>query len=203
MSYLSAEKLSISSDEELMAFLVSGCENAFEELYKRYSKRMLGFFYLRLYNDKDKAQDFLQDLFIKIIEKGGTYKSDKSFKVWIYALASNMCKNEYRKLTVRGVKVCDFDFNQLLDEAPSVHLKDKFDRNLFNELLARELHLLDERQSLTFALRYQNHLSVKEISEIMNCAEGTVKSRLFYTIKQLSQKLNMFNPYKEFSDGDI
>ena len=58
-----------SSDEELMLYMTKGKEKAFDELYKRYSKKIVFFFYQRLYQDNEKAQDFLQDLFLKIIEK--------------------------------------------------------------------------------------------------------------------------------------
>ncbi len=186
----------VCSDEELMAYVVKGRHPAFEELYSRYSKPLLRFFYRQLYQDEDKAQDFLQDLFLKVIEKAALYQSDKKFKVWIYAMASNMCKNEYRKNEVRGHQVVDFDFTAIMDSGTSTQLS-KFDQILFNKMLREELGKMDELQSLTFAMRYQDHLSVKEISEIMECAEGTVKSRLFYTLKKLNSGLNIFNPYKE------
>src|ERR1700712_473931 len=88
-----------------MLFIADGKEKAFTELYERYSKKMLYFFYQRLYQDKQKAQDFLQDLFLKILEKPQLFNADKKFKTWIYTLAANMCKNEYRKDAVRGIKV--------------------------------------------------------------------------------------------------
>lgn len=179
-----------------MLLVIQANHKAFEELYKRYSKNMLYFFYQRLYQNNEKAQDFLQDLFLKVIEKGSLYHPEKKFKVWIYSMAANMCKNEYRHHAVRGIKVDDFNFNELLAEVSPTHLTDKFDRSLFARSLSEELDKLDSNQSLTFELRYMNHLSINEISEIMECSEGTVKSRLFYTIRKLAQKLEVFNPYK-------
>jgi len=192
-----SKRYAVCSDEELMAYLVKGNHKAFEEVYKRYAPYMLRFFYRHLYQDNDKAQDFLQDLFLKVIEKAESYHSDKAFKIWLYSIASNMCKNEYRRNEIRGSKVNDFDFSLIMDDSIAFNSQDKFDRNLFNQMLTQELKAMDGVQSLTFALRYHDHLSVKEISEIMECAEGTVKSRLFYTIKKLTTKLDIFNPYKE------
>ena len=97
------------------------------------------------------------------------------------------------------LQVGDFDFNELLQESSTTHLIDKFDKNLFTRLLTNELSKLDENHSLTFELRYINHLSINEISTVMECSEGTVKSRLFYTIRKLSHKLEIFNPYNEAS----
>lgn len=186
----------VCSDEELMAYVVKGRHPAFEQLYSRYSKPLLRFFYRQLNQDEDKAQDFLQDLFLRVIEKAHLYHSDKKFKVWIYAIANNMCKNEYRKNEIRGFKVTDFDFTAILDTS-SPALSSRFDQRLFNQMLIKELEKMDELHSLTFAMRYQDHLSIKEISEIMECAEGTVKSRLFYSLKKLNSGLDIFNPHKE------
>ncbi|WP_069658743.1 RNA polymerase sigma factor [Arcticibacter eurypsychrophilus] len=186
----------VCSDEELMAYVVKGHHPAFEQLYIRYSKPLLRFFYRQLYQDEEKAQDFLQDLFLKVIEKADLYHPDKKFKIWIYAIASNMCKNEYRKNEVRGCKVMDFDFTAIMDKSTSA-LSNRFDQRLFNQMLVKELEKMDDLHRLTFAMRYQDNLSVKEISEVMECAEGTVKSRLFYSLKKLNSELNIFNPYKE------
>ena len=60
---------SIKSDEELMSLLTKGGQSAFDELYKRYSKPLLNFFFRMLNNDREKAEDLLHDLFLKIIEK--------------------------------------------------------------------------------------------------------------------------------------
>ena len=181
--------------------MTKGKEKAFDELYKRYSKKIVFFFYQRLYQDNEKAQDFLQDLFLKIIEKPELFKEGTKFSTWIYTMASNMCKNEYRRNSVRGTKVEGFDLNEILDEIPFIAI-DKEDRELFMESLNKELNKMDENQSLTFILRHQEHFSIKEISEIMECSEGTVKSRLFYTVKKLAENLEMFNVCKEFIYGN-
>ena len=150
MFSLFSRKYAVYSDEELMAYVLNGQHPAFEELYKRYAKPMLHFFYRQLYQDEDMAQDFLQDLFIKVIEKATLYHPEKKFKVWIYTLASNMCKNEYRKNDVRGNKVWDYDFTAIMDTSPS-GLTNRFDQRLFNTMLAEELSKMDKLQSLTFA----------------------------------------------------
>lgn len=179
-----------------MLLIADGKQKAFEVLYNRYSKRLLCFFYQKLYQDEDIAQDFLQDLFIKIIEKPHLFDAGRSFKVWIYTMAYNMCKNEYRKNAVRGVKVDDFNFDDIHTFRTPANLADKFDRDLFRNKLINELSKLEEKQSTVFILRYKEHLSIKEISEILDCSEGTVKSRLFYTLRKLAKQLQLFDPHK-------
>jgi len=89
-----------------------GEEAAFDELYNRYSKRLLVYFYRMLGRNEEKAQDFLQDFFLKLIEKPHLFSSKNRFSSWVFTVASNMCKNEYRRLKVRNqvVNEKDLDF---------------------------------------------------------------------------------------------
>jgi len=181
-----------------MLYISEGKEKAFTELYNRYAKSMLYFFYQRLYQDESKAQDFLQDLFLKILEKSQLFDQNKKFKTWLYTLATNMCKNEYRRVAARGTKVNEFALNDIQELQPAFFLPDKFDKELFAVNLNIELNKLEENQRTTFLLRYQEEFSINEISEILGCAEGTVKSRLFYCTKKLALKLRIFDPQNEF-----
>jgi len=165
-------------------------------LYHRYAKPMLYFFYQRLYQDEQKAQDLLQDLFLKIVERPEQFNRDKKFKTWLYTIAANMCKNEYRKDAVRGVKINYVHLNDM-PEIETVFLPDRFDKALFAATLTTELNKLNESQRDVFLLRYQEECSINEISEILGCAEGTVRSRLFYCIKKLAVSLRAFNPQNE------
>ena len=89
-------KFSVLSDEELMLHLCNGEVLAFDEIYYRYSKRLLGYFIRMLHFDKGLAEDALQDLFLKIAECPDKFDGSRSFKTWIFSIASNSCKNFYR-----------------------------------------------------------------------------------------------------------
>lgn len=173
-----------------MLFIVKGKEEAFNEIYKRYSNKMLFFFYSKLNRNQEKSNDFLQDLFLKIIENPQQFDTSKKFSTWIYTVANNMCKNEYRK---NNTIVSEYNLDFILENESSDYI-DKQDRKLFNKELQNQLDNLAESKHTTFVLRFQQHLSIKEISQIMECSEGTVKSRIFYTLKKLAEKLNIFNP---------
>jgi RNA polymerase sigma-70 factor (ECF subfamily) len=180
------------SDEELLLYIGKGKEKAFNELYKRYSKKMHFFFYQKLYYDAEKAADFVHDLFLKIIENPNQFDTNRKFKSWIYMVASNMCKNEYRRNELRGNKQVDFDFSQLQAITNQSRLTNDFDKSLFKQWLAIFLSEIDDNQSITFILRYEQEFSIKEIAEITESTEGTVKSRLFYTTRKLAEKLKVF-----------
>ena len=179
------------SDEKLMSLLTKGEQSAFDELYSRYSKPLLNFFYRMLNRDKEKAEDLLHDLFLKIIEKPESFDSSKKFSSWFYTLASNMIKNEYRSRLIRSEheKQTLADCNNLF-----VLNKESHDKKLFNSRLQSELDKQDVDTKTIFNLRFVEEMSIIQIAEIMNCPEGTVKSRLFYLIKHLSKKLTVYKP---------
>jgi len=111
----------------------------------------------------------------------------------MYSIANNMCKNEYRRMEVRRNTSNGLGDREDIKDRNA--LSDKLvDRELFNEKLDEELLELSDNHRTVFELRYREDLSIKEIAEILECSEGTIKSRLFYTIKKLSEKLQHYNP---------
>lgn len=183
------------TDEKLMEQIQQGNLPAFDELYDRYSGRLLHYFFKMLGQNEEKAQDFLQDLFLKVVEKPHLFNPKRKFSTWIYSVANNMCKNEYRRLKVRynGSQYIG-DFNVTESDTILPNIESQIDAQHFNELLMEEVEKMDEVKRSTFLLRYAEHFSIKEISEVLNCSEGTIKSRLFYITKRLAQKLQAFNP---------
>jgi RNA polymerase sigma-70 factor (ECF subfamily) len=188
-------KYSIMTDQELMLHLQHGEASAFDELYVRYSKRLLGYFIRMLNFDKDKAQDSLHDLFLKIIEKPELFDRTRSFKSWVFTIAYNTCKNHYKHDEVVKVAKDELKHTEdVLDEQFIVKMAAKMDAMDFKQALNAELALLPVDKKTTFVLRYQEDHSINEIAEIMECSEGTVKSRIYYTLKILSAKLEIYNP---------
>jgi len=185
-------KYSEFSDEYLIQLQVNGDSAAFNELYKRYSDRLLYYFYRMLGNSHEKAQDFLQDIFIKLMGKSSTFDPSRKFTTWIFSIAHNMCKNEYRRMDIRKDVAIDAYSEYLLDnEEPSFENAGS-DMNQFTKELFEELQSFDEIHKTAFLLRYREGLPVKEIGQILEISEGTVKSRLFYTRKKLSEKLSKY-----------
>lgn len=180
-----------SSDEELMLHIGNNDTKAFEELYNRYGKKIHYYFFKMLGNDKEKANDFTQDIFLKVIEKNSSYNKCLKFSTWLYALATNMCRNEYKHSEVKLKHIEEYKYTA--ETTYNISFDTHYDNKNFKINLEKELNELDINHKTTFVLRYQEELSIKEIAEIMECAEGTVKSRLFYTLQKLAQKLKVFN----------
>ncbi len=181
------------SDEELMQCISRGDKRAFDELYVRYAKSLLTYFMRMMWKDREKAEDFVHDLFAKIINKPELFDSTRSFKTWVFSVANNMCKNEYKKQEVRKNTSNGLDSSYAVSDQNSNVLNevsDMFFQNSFQNCLAD----LDEKHREVFSLRHEDGLSIKEIAEVIEISEGTVKSRLFYATKYLAESLKEFNP---------
>lgn len=179
------------SDEELMLLLANGGQSAFDDLYRRYSKPMLNFFYRLLDNDRELAEDLLHDLFLKIIEMPERFDANRAFRTWFYTLAGNMVRNEYRRNQMgRSYEKSLSDL-----EEPAVDGTERaFDRELFHQRLLLELERLEPEQKILYNLRFHEELTIPQIAEIMDCPDGTVKSRLFQLNRLLAKKLYIYKP---------
>ena len=104
-----------------------------------------------------------------------------------------MCKNEYKKQEVRKNTSNGLDNSYAIPDHSTDLMKeveDVFFQNAFQNCLLD----LDDKHREVFSLRHEDGLSIKEIAEVLEINEGTVKSRLFYATKYLSQSLKEFNP---------
>ncbi|MFQ5583491.1 MAG: RNA polymerase sigma factor [Calditrichia bacterium] len=182
------------TDEEIMGLVQQRDDAAFEELYNRYNHRILHYFYRLLGGDEAKAQDFLQDTFLKIIEKPHLFRNGMKFSTWIFTISHNLCKNEYRRLQVRIKAHQVLEHNYAFPTYIATETEAHIDNHAFSLELFKEINKLEPSHRDTFLLRFQENFSIREIGEIMECAEGTVKSRLFYTINKLATKLKEFDP---------
>jgi RNA polymerase sigma-70 factor (ECF subfamily) len=191
----STGKFSLLSDEELMFFLSNGEELAFDEIYERYSKRLLGYFIRMLNFDKELAEDVLQDLFLKIAEAPEKFDKSRSFKTWIFSVASNSCKNYYRHKKIVSESAEEIRYmNESINDAAFLNSASKIDAATFRKTLEEILNELSTEKKEAFILKYQEEKTISEIALIQNCPEGSVKSRLHYTIKVLEEKLKIFKP---------
>ncbi len=161
--------------------------DALVELHARYSKKLLGYFIKMLNRDVDLAQDFVQELFLKIMEKKHLFDPEKKFYSWVFAIASNMCKTAYRH---HGKTV------QLHPDLPQQSSlgENELEKKLFLQALEKGIEELEHYHKTVFVLRYLEHFSLNEIAEITESSLGTVKSRLFYATRKITEHLKDFDP---------
>jgi RNA polymerase sigma-70 factor (ECF subfamily) len=178
------------TDEKLMQEMQQGKEQAFQELYDRYAQSLHQYFYRRMWKDNEKAEDFVHDLFTKLIKNPNSFDVNRSFKTWVFSVANNMTINEYKKQTVRSVvsSGIETEYKASTDASADSLVQD----DMFREALEKEMVQLDEKHREVFDLRHIQGFSIKEIAQTLGINEGTVKSRVFYAVKQLTGKLVEF-----------
>jgi RNA polymerase sigma-70 factor (ECF subfamily) len=177
------------SDELLMSAVHNGDINAFNQIYSRYSKRLLNYFFRMLGNCREKSQDFLQDIFVKIIEKPEQFDTTRKFSTWIFSVAHNMCKNEYRRLSVRSNIVSENNLAQI----PFISEPEIYESVLIANQIFAEIANYAENEKTAFLLYYKEDFSIQEISKVLSIPEGTVKSKLFYLRKRVLKKLQLYD----------
>ena len=180
------------SDAALVKRIAEKEEKAFEELYQRYSGKLLHYFF-RMSGNNAQAQDLLQDLFLKLIHKAHLFDERYSFSTWFYTIAYHLYINLVRKKSRLVDPREPIDTNEMQDfNSEDFNLESNLDRKLFRESVDKLIDKMDEEKRTTFVLRYRQNLNVTEISEIMNCPVGTVKSRLHYLLKEVGSRLGAF-----------
>lgn len=172
------------NDSQVVAAYLAGGTRAFDELVERYQKRLLNFVY-RTIGDRERAEDLVQEVFIRVHRHLHRFDQDKKFSTWIYTIASNLAKNELRNRsrsplvlfqTIR--KNWEADHRPLQFEDKHYKPEDLYRKRHLRELVAWAVEQLPEHHRMVFVLRELEGKSYEEIAEITACNLGTVKSRL-------------------------
>lgn len=182
------------SDEALMRLVADRDQRALTELYNRYASSLLRYFFRMLWKDEAMAQDFLHDLFLKIIRNPGSFDTARKFSTWIFSVANNMCKNEYRRQAMKDrVSAAEpeiFSFGIASSDA-SLSVD-------FEAAILYALESLDEEEKNLYALRFEVELPLSEIAEMLQCPVGTIKSRIFNLKKKMAAHLTREVPRKKY-----
>ena len=153
-------------DRELLAAHCAGDPDAFGELFRRHRDRMWAVA-LRTTRNREVASDCVQDAFISAFRRAGSYRGDAAVTTWLHRIVVNACLDRLRR-------------DKPTSELPEHELADRHDAesSVDTRLDVREaLERLPEGQRMALILVDMHGLSVAEAAEVLEVAEGTVKSR--------------------------
>ena len=178
------EQLRAMGDSEVVSSFLAGEERAFEELVSRYQVRLLNFIY-RTIGDRDRAEDLVQEVFIRVYRHIARFDRSKKFSTWIYTIASNLAKNELRNrsrsplVLFQAIKAKFEDEDRPL-QFEDLHTRpdDLFRKRHLREMVEASVAQLPAHHREVFELRELEGKSYEEIAEITGVNLGTVKSRL-------------------------
>ena len=174
----------VRDNTQLVAAHLSGDARAFQELVSLYRTRLLNFVN-RMIGDRERAEDLVQEAFIRVYRHLHRFDSTKKFSTWIYTIASNLAKNELRNRSRSPLvlyqslrPVDDPDQRPLQFEDSSTRPDDMFATRSLRELVDTTVATLAPHHREIFVMRELDGRSYEEIAALTNCNLGTVKSRL-------------------------
>jgi RNA polymerase sigma-70 factor (ECF subfamily) len=164
----------------LIKKIAQGNSNALETLYNETSSAVFGFA-LSIVKNKHKAEDIMQEVYIKIFQKAHTYKSQGKPMAWIFTITRNLCLKRFR----------DKDNNHIdIDSLYSLESSDAGFENFENYMALKGLmEILNQEDRTIVIMHALSGLKHREISSILNMPLSTVLSKYNRSIKKLKQEV--------------
>jgi RNA polymerase sigma-70 factor (ECF subfamily) len=185
------------NDTDLIIQAQKGNQNAFEELVYRYDRSVLSIA-LKYSNNEDDAKDLYQEVFIRVYRSIKGFRFQSEFSTWLFRITTNVCLT-YKSRSKEQLKVSiDKDFD---DEENEISQTTELVYNGLSpeeissgadlgEMVNAAVESLSPKQKMTFVLKHYEGYKIREIAEMLNCKEGTVKKYLFDATKNLRKKLS-------------
>lgn len=173
------------SEKELVLKIQSGDMNALGELFQTYKNESFKYSYL-ITGDKYTSEDIVQEAFITCYSHIKSLKSIEQFRSWFFKILTRIAWRYAKKQK----KVLPVD--NIFEKLQNKNIDESIEKYIINQQaqeLRAEIEKLELKQKTVMILYYFNGLTVKEISKIIGCFEGTVKSRLYSARKKLKCSL--------------
>ena len=166
-------------DADLLARISEGDEDAFEILYGRYARPVLGLALRRL-GDRGRAEEAQQEAFVSVWRSASTYRPERGqAAAWLYAVARNAISDRARRREASPAEVPD---QPSADAGPH----DEAEHTWLRWRVHRALEELPERERELIELAYWSELSQSEIAERLGIPLGTVKTRTRSALARLA-----------------
>ncbi|MFA5392182.1 MAG: sigma-70 family RNA polymerase sigma factor [Candidatus Paceibacterota bacterium] len=179
------------TDEQLVTNYLKGDEKSLEILISRYLKPIYNFVY-RYVKKETGAEDITQEIFIKAWRNLKRFDKKRSFKIWLFHLAKNICFDFLRKrkdISFSELRLKDENYEnhnieeEIIDTSP---LPDElFRRKNLHDILNSAIEQLPLKDQTILFLYYNDHFTLQEIANSLDESLNTVKSRYFRALKKL------------------
>jgi len=179
------------TDVALMLRVRDGEECAFEELYRRYHRRLLNFFY-GMSRNPHAAADLCQDTFLRIWRIRRNYAATGSFPAFLFTIARFIWMERRREFMKRRWMETTGEPDERWDLSPAAGVSRPDEEAFHAEVRERILDAVEqlpEEQRMAFMMRTVEGLSIGETAAAMQCPANTVRSRKILAIRKLRELL--------------
>ena len=184
------------SDQQLVDRVLAGDKSAFNFLVLRYQHKVAALI-SRFIKDPHEVEDVSQEAFIKAYRALKLFRGDSAFYTWLYRIAVNTAKN-YLVARGRRPPSTDFDLDdaELVEDTMALRESEtpegQLQRDKLEALINQAIEDLPDDLRTAFRLREFSGLSYEDITEIMDCPVGTVRSRIFRAREAIDKKIREF-----------
>ena len=185
---------------ELLERVRNGDESAFTEIYQK-SERLVYTTCYRILNNKENAEDAMQETYLALYNNIDTIKDGKALVAWLsrtaYFRACDLGDKNKDNLAYEDA-IANEELSEEtddLDALPESYVTVKANRDIISKIVKEEL---SESQYITTLLFYYNDLSISDIASMMNCPEGTIKTRLSESRRKIKKGIESYE--KDFGD---
>ncbi len=186
----------VGDEKELLYRAQQGDETAFQQIVEKY-KRQMYYLALDLTGNHYDAEDLSQEAFVKAYTSIQGFRGDAKISSWLHRIVVNAHLDERRKKSLTLLRTSDE-----LNESLTLHSaggsgfetnpEKKMEQSKMQEHIEEALKTLTPRERSIFVLRHYQEHALKEIAEMLELSEGTVKSFLFRAIKKLQKALSKY-----------
>jgi len=172
-------------EQQLILDAKAGSHSAFRFLVERHMRQTynVAFGFVR---NHDSAEEVTQEVFVKAHLSLSSFRGESEFSTWLHRITTNLALNhlkQHKRNEERSVSIVD------ARDEPADHDNHAIEENDHRSHIERALHELPTLQRAVVILRHVDGLSTKQVSRILKCSEGTVKTHLFRGLKKMRSKL--------------
>lgn len=183
-------------DISLVKQAQTGDADAFNELARRWQGKIHRFVY-GFFGNADDAGEITQKTLIRVYRKVQDLDDPDRFSSWIYRIANNLCLDELKRAGRRRSSSLNGE-EELIADSESRTPAGQLESRELGELIRDALVLLPDEQRIVIVLKEYEGMKFREIADILDEPENTVKSRMYYGLKSLRSTLTKWNIPKEY-----